>query len=119
MYATLLLFGAFVLMMSASLASANVIDDAKTGVASALDISVENAGIFLGVSILASLGIALTAGCRVNPLLTAIVLFGATAIMCIFALLPVWIVIIFFVIMAAMFARFISGYLTGSGTTGE
>jgi hypothetical protein len=116
----MLLLGAFVTMMMSQVASAgNSIADAKNGVASALGISVENAGIFLGISILTAVGIALTVGCRINPLLTTIILFAVTSIMCIFELLPVWIVIIFFVIMAAMFARFISGYMTGSGTTGE
>lgn len=118
LYATLLLFGAFIVLMSAQMASANAIDDVKHGVAGAMGLTDDNAGIFLGISVLGALGVALTAGCRMNALTSAIILFVVTAFLCLINLLPVWITIIFFIIMGAIFARFMAGVLTGAETGG-
>jgi len=113
-----LVFGFVAFLASSTFASASGIDDLKSGIGNALGISAEAGGLLVGVMILASAGILTSLGCNLNALVTAIVMFGVTAILSIIGLLPSYVAILFFIVLAALFARFVSGYLSGYGGGG-
>lgn len=84
-----------------------VADDILQGLAEKLGTSTELAGLFLGVCVLASVGIAMSA-LRVNIVATAIVLLAVAGVLTGFGWLPIWFLIGAILIIVAFSAKEIS-----------